>query len=533
MGIFISVEKTVECVVIALAFACAMVLTSSKALGILQSCGYGNAKFLKWTRKKNNLLVERHLLLSLCCALASAVLALCFSFVGEWAAVISLAAFVTFFALYCAADSKVALRTPATLTPRFKRLTAVLWLTDAVIVYFAVTLLNFADYVWGNALFSALRYVPLAAIPAGSVLLICLANAVDGVYEVPKNKSYIKKARAKMAKAHVITVGITGSYGKTSAKNILAQMLGSKYRVLATPRSHNTPLGLAKAINDNDLAQYDVFLAEMGARNVGDIAELCALCPPDYAVITGICPQHLESFGSVENIVRAKGEILSATCGSAVIAADCFDLFAGFRADKIRCDCVSDVKCTCHGTSFTLKLGGEERSVTTKLLGEHAAYNIGICAQTAHILGVTIDEIAQAATELDYVEHRLQLIESNGVHILDDGYNSNVKGAEAAVNVLNSFSERKIVVTPGLVELGVLDEEENGALGAKLVGLDYVILVGDTLVGYVKAGYLAAGGDAEKLVTVSTLTEAQTVLQGMLRKGDAVLFLNDLPDIYN
>lgn len=147
-------------------------------------------------------------------------------------------------------------------------------------------------------------------------------------------------------------------------------------------------------------------------------------------------------------------------------------------------------------------------------------------------MGVPLREIAAAAEEMDFVEHRLQRIESNGVYILDDGYNANVKGAEAAVEVLKSFRGRKIVVTPGLVELGVLDEEENAALGAKLVGLDTVILVGDTLVGFVKEGYLSAGGDGEKLFTVSSLFEAQEKLRQTLEKGDCVLFLNDLPDTY-
>jgi len=130
------------------------------------------------------------------------------------------------------------------------------------------------------------------------------------------------------------------------------------------------------------------------------------------------------------------------------------------------------------------------------------------------------------------VEHRLQLLESNGVYIIDDGYNSNVVGAKAAVEVLRSFSGKKIVVTPGLVELGVLEESENRALGAELVGLDRIILVGETLVGAVKSGYLEAGGEEERLSIVPSLVAAQDVIKNEIAKGDAVLFLNDLPEIY-
>lgn len=190
------------------------------------------------------------------------------------------------------------------------------------------------------------------------------------------------------------------------------------------------------------------------------------------------------------------------------------------------------VECDCTGTQFDLTLGGESKRVKTKLLGAHCAYNIGICAQVAHAMGVGLEDIAQAISELDYVEHRLQLLESNGVYIIDDGYNSNVVGAKAAVEVLRSFSGKKIVVTPGLVELGVLEESENKALGAELVGLDRIILVGETLVGAVKSGYLEAGGEEERLSIVPSLVAAQDVIKNEIAKGDAVLFLNDLPEIY-
>ena len=130
------------------------------------------------------------------------------------------------------------------------------------------------------------------------------------------------------------------------------------------------------------------------------------------------------------------------------------------------------------------------------------------------------------------MEHRLQLTKSNGINILDDGYNANVKGARAALEVLRSFGGRKIIVTPGIVELGILEEKENRQFGELLAGLDLVILVGDTLVTPVKEGYLSAGGGAEKLIVRETLKDAQRELKSYLAKGDTVLFLNDLPDIY-
>lgn len=532
MGIFISVEITIECVIAALLFSVALSATYCKLLGILQSSGYSNKKLFSWAGKKNNAAFNRLLLLFMLCALSHGVIALGFSFAGKWAAVSALAAYLLFLILYVVADKKSALRSPVSFTPRLKRLYVVCFFVTAVLVYLLITLLNFADYLIGSRIFNLLRYLPLSVFPLLSLPIIALSNLIAKIYEVPHNKSFVRAAKKKMGGAKLTVVGITGSYGKTSTKQILCNILSQKYRVLSTPRSHNTPMGLALCINSNELENYDIFIAEMGARHVGDIAELCAFCQPDYSVITGICPQHLESFKTEENIVKAKGEILLGTKKSAVIAPDCYNSFENYACPKLAADCVSDIVCLSDGTEFVLTLGGNSKKVKTKLLGAHSAHNIALAACLAFELGMNIDEIAKAVGELEFIEHRLQLIKSNGVNILDDGYNSNVKGAAAALEVLKTFEGRKIVVTPGLVELGILEESENYALGKKLVGLDEVILVGDTLITPARKGYLDNGGDSKKLHVVPTLFAAQDMLKGILQNGDTVLFLNDLPDIY-
>lgn len=537
---FISVEKILESLITAIVFTGLLCGCCYRLLGIMQSCGYGGKRFLKWANKKNNLVFTRHLLLALLCAFAYAVISLCFSFAGEWSAVVGVSAYIILFSVYIWADNRVALRTPAVATARFKRLYAVLAVITAVIVYFAVTLLNYAafaysknyDGYWGARIFQILRFCPLAIFPLLLIPFVLLANLAAKVYEVPHNKRFVKKATQKLQGSDIKVVGITGSYGKTSTKQILAEILKSKYRVLSTPRSHNTPMGLALSINNNNLADYDIFIAEMGARNLGDIAELCEICPPDYSAITGICPQHLESFGSVENIVKAKGEILTFTKQEAVIAADCFDYFNGCACKATPCGKIENLNCSPDGCTFEAEINGEKITLKTVLLGRHNAENIALAANLAAKLGMSAEEIKAAVEKLEFVEHRLQLIKSGGVNILDDGYNANIKGAAAALEVLKSFAGRKIVVTPGLVELGVLEEGENEQLGANLVGFDYVILVGETLVTPVKKGYIDNGGDSEKLVIKPSLAAAQEELKGYLADGDTVLFLNDLPDIY-
>lgn len=537
---FISAEKVIESVLIAFMYSALLCGCCFKLLGIIQACGYNGRRFLKWANRRGNYAAAREILLAMLCALAYAVIALSFSFAGHWAAVVGTAAYIALFALYIFADNRIALRIPASPTPRFKRLFAALFILIFIVVYFAVTLLNYASYRYaidypnysGVRIFDIFRFCPLAVLPLLMMPFVLVANFFTKFYEIPHNKKFVKKAKEKMSGANITVIGITGSYGKTGTKVILTEILKKKYRVLSTPRSFNTPMGLSLCVNDNDLSEYDVLIAEMGARHVGDIKELCAICQPDYSIITGICPQHLESFGSVGNIVKAKGEILESTKKEAFIAQSCFETFADYSCQKTAGGNIYDVICTPEGTSFSVELGGKQVKLKTKLLGRHSAENIALAATAAFALGMSEEEIAEAVSGLDYIEHRLQLIKSGGVNILDDGYNSNVKGAAAALDVLKSFEGRKIVVTPGLVELGVLEAKENKMLGAKLVGFDLVILVGETLIAPVKQGYLENGGDEQKLVFKPTLILAQEVLKSYLQDGDTVLFLNDLPDIY-
>ena len=191
-----------------------------------------------------------------------------------------------------------------------------------------------------------------------------------------------------------------------------------------------------------------------------------------------------------------------------------------------------DVRISQEETSFTLRLKDTRIPVTVPVLGRHAAEDIALAAALAYALGMHADAIAAGIKKIVPVPHRLERKEANGVVILDDAYNCNEEGAKNAVEVLKCGGGKKFVVTPGIVELGELEEEVNAALGAALAGLDRVILVGETLVLAVRGGYLQAGGDQAALTIVPTLQAAQALLAEELGAGDCVLFLNDLPDIY-
>ena len=529
-----------------IAGTCFFYLGTFKLLGAYQQCGYRGGRFVRWLRRRENLYYNRLALWSGLALLSTALVSLCFSFAGTKTALLfSAVPFLFFCILFCVADRKYALKVPLTVTGRIKRLSAVYILLIACVSYLVIAVLAFLGKVFDSELYSLFQFLPFALMPLLLPWLLVSANFLDSLYEEPRNRKFVKRAGQVLNESKILRVAIVGSYGKTSVKNILQSMLSVRFATIATPASYNTPVGVAKAVTGPDFEGKEVFIAEMGARRAGDIAELCTLVKPDYAVFTGVCAQHVETFGSEENVLLAKCEILKGTarkviCGGGLrekilpVSPEILPL-----SDKEKCvyadfdALLSEVELRADATSFTLRLPGKkEIRAETCLLGRHSAENIALAALLAAEMGLTEEEIAEGIAKIVPVPHRLQLIESGGVHILDDSYNSNPEGAAEAVRALFRFPGRKIVVTPGLVETGILDEKLGRELGARLVGLDLVILVGDTLVGAVKAGYLDGGGAEENLVVCPSLEKAKELLSGALSAGDAVLFLNDLPDAW-
>lgn len=534
--------RIVEYVGVALGAALLYALCAGRSLGALQQAGYNGKKYAAWVRRKGNMVRSRNTLLAFLIALSMLVLGVCFSFAGRWAAYIALAPILLFTVIFCIADRR-ALKVPLVRTARAARI----WVLDALVLFVcAAALAVGANALWIEVwpqveLVEHLRYLPLAVLPLLFPELLRLANLLERPFSAAKNRRCLAAAKKQLLTAPCVKIAVTGSCGKTSVKNFLAGILGERWRVFATPASYNTPLGIARAIEGVDLSQYDCFIAEMGARHKGDIAELCELVRPDHCIITGICPQHLETFGTVEGIVAAKGEILRGTKrgGFAVIGQDEYTDRLDPAAAGLKKVAVGEhgefgalgVFCSPEGIDFDLALGILQMPVHARLLGAHNAQNIALAAALAAKLGMEKEEIAAGIAKLDFVPHRLQPIYAGGVVILDDAYNANVRGAAAALDVLRLFGGRKFVVTPGLVELGVLEEGENAALGEKMVGLDGILLVGSTLVTAVRRGYLAAGGIEGRIAVYPTLDAAKEALAAELVPGDTVLFLNDLPDI--
>lgn len=376
---------------------------------------------------------------------------------------------------------------------------------------------------------------------AADVLLAPVQNLI--------NRRFLKRASARLASVAPVVVGITGSFGKTSTKAAIGALLGPPDKVLITPGSFNTPLGVCRTINEQMTPDHRYFVVEMGAYGPGEIAELCNFVHHGIGVLTAIGPAHLERYGSMDAIRKTKYEIVETLPDDGVAIMNVDDPEVRALADKT--DHVTvirygldasakphvtarDISITARGTSFTIETPGLGRSVhvTTKLLGVHALGHVLASVSVAWLVGRDLDDLVADIEALEPVEHRLQLIEgAGGITVIDDAYNSNPKGAAVALDVLDSMEgARKVVVTPGMVELGDLQIPANRDLGAHAGRVaDILIVVARTNREAIVAG--ATGGKAE-IVTVDSLDQAQAELRACLMPGDVVLFENDLPDHY-
>ncbi len=434
---------------------------------------------------------------------------------------------------------------PLALTARAKRLIAALAAVCILICGYSLVVKTYgvvtpAQYL----LLRAGMYLPALLLP----YLVAVANLAMLPVENAIKRRYFNDAKKKLeGRPELVRIGITGSYGKTSAKFILGSMLSQKFNVLVPPHSYNTPMGLTRVVREQLNEDHRVFVAEMGARYAGDIEELCELVHPQIGLITSVGKQHLETFGSLENIVNTKYELIAA------LPADGAAFFNGdnelCRAMHSRCPLKKKflfgtggddlamrairISAGPRGSTFTLMdAAGEAAECATPLLGRHNILNITGCAAVARHLGVPMAEIAEAVSKLEPVEYRLQLI-PGPVTVINDGFNSNPEGAKVAMEVIRSFPGRKIVVTPGMIELGEEEEALNEAFGKDIaVSADFAVLIGEKRTEPIKRGLLNAGFPREGLFTVNTLAQATEVLGHLTQPGDVVIFENDLPDHY-
>ncbi len=368
-----------------------------------------------------------------------------------------------------------------------------------------------------------------------------LANYINIPLENRIAKGYVEDARRILKEMPDLTViGVTGSFGKTSVKTFLAGLLEAKYSVLMTPGSYNTTMGVVRTVREMLRPSHRVFIVEMGAKQPGDIAEICELVHPQYGVITSVGEQHLETFGSVENVIRTKFELADAIPADGKVFLNWDNAY--IRRQTVKAPCVTygveagagyqatDMAVDTHGCSFTLITpSGETCRYTTRLLGAHNIQNLAGCLAVAHQLGISLKELVYPVRMLRPVEHRLQLL-PNGY--IDDAYNSNPAGFRSALDTLAAFDAQRILVTPGMVELGERQDALNKELGEyAATRCDWAVLVGVKQAPPLKEGLLQGGFPEEHICVVDTLQDGLQFLQSLPVNGQRIVLLeNDLPD---
>ena len=436
---------------------------------------------------------------------------------------------------------KVIAKKPLIVTARIKRLAFTMFL-----LYFIMIIPFIVNFSYDNLVYC---YLLLGLATYLNYFVIMTANVINKPVEKCVYFYYKIKAVKKLKAMNIPVVGITGSYGKTSSKNIINDILNVKLNSFATPKSFNTPYGLINSIN-NYLDKFnDIFLAEMGAFKIGEIKQNCKLVKPKYGIITTIGEAHLESFGSRDNIMKGKFELVESLPkdGLAILNGD--DEYQLKYNIKNKCNVkwigidnkdvdlyATNIKLSGNGTTFDCVFKGDKNKYTfkTKLLGKHNVYNILAGILLGKELGLKIEELQRGVSSVKAIEHRLELKKYGNINIIDDAYNSNPVGSKMAVEVLGLMEGTKIIVTPGMIELGDKQYELNYKFGEYISKVcDYVILIGEKQTKPIYDGLIGNKYDKKKIFVLNDVRDAFPLMNKLSDKNTYVLLENDLPDLFN
>ena len=385
----------------------------------------------------------------------------------------------------------------------------------------------------------------------GAPLWVALGAGLTQPVETIIQEGFKRDARQRLRERPNLTViGITGSYGKTSTKFIVAELLRQKYNVYATPSSYNTPMGLCLAINEDIKPEHQMLVLEYGIRYPRDMDELCDIADPDVSVVTTIGLAHLETMGSQDAIAQEKGKLVEYTSdgGPTILNAD--DERVDAMADRASgpvwrisasgndaADITArNIRYDTSGTSFVVRDDtGTEATFQTRLLGKHNVTNVLLAVAVGRSQGLRLRQMAHAADRIEPIEHRLQLRDRGDITVIDDAFNSNPVGARNAIEILGQMNGgRRVIVTPGMVELGDRQWEENKTLGAHIArhDLDLAVLIGGEQTAPIQEGLAESKFPADRIKVFASLFDAQDFLDRHLEAGDVVLYENDLPDQY-
>jgi UDP-N-acetylmuramoyl-tripeptide--D-alanyl-D-alanine ligase len=413
----------------------------------------------------------------------------------------------------------------------------------AKVVYVLSLLLAILAIASLTFLFGLIGLVLGLILVSQAYIFLAIASLVLKLPEFILRTWIKKKAMQKLATLKNVTVvGVTGSYGKTSVKEFLYSILKTEYPTLKTPQSYNTVLGIAKVIDLELDESYKFFICEMAAYKRGEIKELARMLKPKYGILTGINEQHLEMFGSIQNTIKAKFELVEAIPENGFAVINGGNALVSKNYQKYKKNFViyglgnfnfsaKNITINEKGTTFDLVLDGKAYACQTALLGKSQIENMVAASTMAFKLGMAPKKIVAAIGNLTAVPHRLELKKMENMLIIDDAYNSNVTGFKEALNLLDSFKDRaKIIVTPGIVDLGKQTLGIHEALGVQAEKIcDAIILVGESE----RTKGLAQGiTNQQKIHWINSIKDMQEILETLNFKNPVVLLENDLPDNY-
>lgn len=384
---------------------------------------------------------------------------------------------------------------------------------------------------------------------------LLLVNEALQPYEKTVQQKFWQEAHEKVKDYNPKVIGITGSFGKTSVKHILGHILKTQAPTLVTPGSVNTPMGIARIIREQLEPQHRYFVVEMGAYGPGSIARLCALTPPDMGIITAIGHAHYERFKTLETVAEAKYELAQAVInrGGKVIVHErtlrfeharkiretdpahfivCGDESPDTKPDDLEIRSVAQKP---KGLEIQIFWRDKSHTLSAPLYGLHHGHNIALAFAAAMELGVEAADIQTALQSLPQIRHRLEVKpQGDGTVLIDDAYNSNPVGFQAALDLLACMEAggRRILITPGMVELGRAHEEAHEKVG-RVAGraCDIALVIkGARIPSFIK-GFRETGGE-KTLHEFGSFAEAQDWIAVHKKPGDVILIENDLPDIY-
>ena len=421
------------------------------------------------------------------------------------------------------------------ITNRVKRM----FFTETILIIFTL-FIDYQKYI----------FLKLCFLNILSSVICIIANFINFPIEYSIRKKYINQAKEILNNMpNLIVIGVTGSYGKTSVKNFLTKILERKYEVLTTAKNYNTTMGVVKTIREKLKPIHKIFICEMGATKPGDIKEICNIVKPKIGIITAVGPQHLESFKNIENIIKTKFELVDnvkknngmvfLNYNNEYLAKQEIEqkhITYGTNNSKLNYNAFN-ITSSSDGSTFYLfdKNLNKEVQFKTKIIGVHNVINIAGAIAVGNYLGISLEESVMQVKKLKSVEHRLQLIYSKNFNIIDDSYNSNPVSSKSALDTLSQFEGTKIIVTPGLIELGDNEEKYNFELGKYATDVcDYIFLVNSIPTKYIFQGISSTNYNKERVFFVNRPKEAmEQILNLNINDKVTILLENDLPDNYN